>query len=73
MSAKQLAMAKYSNDLKKYMLSGHFTEQDLAYATGKHQSTISRYVNGSAVPDVITASRLARLFGVKIEDIWRQK
>ena len=46
------------------------TQEDLAAAIGVTRKTINTIENGKFVPSTVLAIRLARFFGVKVEELF---
>lgn len=54
---------------KKLRTKKGFTQQDLANILHVDQTTISKWENGVARPDIITVEELAKIFGVSTNEI----
>jgi len=54
---------EFGDRLAQLMYSKGFTQQELAEYTDISQSTISRYISGTAVPNAYTINKIARVLG----------
>lgn len=54
---------------KKLRTKKGFTQQNLANILHVDQTTISKWENGIARPDIITVEELAKIFGVSTDEI----
>lgn len=59
-------IAKNLTELRK---SQNLKQTELSEATGYSDKTISRWENGSSVPDIATLVKLADFYGITIEDL----
>ncbi|MEW6180492.1 MAG: helix-turn-helix transcriptional regulator [Chloroflexota bacterium] len=58
------------NRLEQYRLQKGWTQQELAQKAGVTRQTIISLENGRYNPSILLAFRLARLFGVPIEELF---
>jgi putative transcriptional regulator len=58
------------NRLKLLRAERNWTQADLAERVGVTRKTINTIENGVFVPSTIVALRLARAFGIAVEDIF---
>jgi putative transcriptional regulator len=56
--------------LKEIMKNQGRTQNWLAEKVDVNKSTISQIINNKNVPTLIVAYRIAKILGLKIEDIW---
>lgn len=59
-----------NNRIREYRKNRHFTQDDLAKAVGVTRQTIISLENGKYVASLFLAFKLAKYFGVMIEDIF---
>lgn len=59
------------NTIKVERARRNMTQSDLALAVGVTRKTINTIETGRFVPSVITAYRIARAFGLPIEDVFQ--
>ena len=59
-----------TNRLQELMDARGWTQADLADRAGIQQPHISKLIRGKNRPSINTASKVARAFGVSIEDVW---
>ncbi len=57
------------NTLTEFRKKHHYTQAQVANILGVHQTAISQWETGKTLPDIMSASKLALLFGVAIEDL----
>ena len=58
------------NHIKVQRAIKDMTQEDLAAAIGVTRKTINTIENGKFVPSTVLAIRLARFFGVKVEELF---
>lgn len=58
------------NRIKEYRKSRNLTQDDLAKAVGVTRQTIISLENGKYIASLFLAFKLAKYFGVNIEDIF---
>lgn len=56
--------------LKEVMKSQGRTQNWLAEQVGVNKSTISQIITNKTTPTLLVAYRVAKVLGLKIEDIW---
>lgn len=60
------------NEVRRHrFLSGEMTQEQLARRVGVSRQTIIAIEKGSYNPSVALALRIARAFGVRVEDVFR--
>jgi len=63
-------VAKVKNKLREFRLKYGLTQEQLAKALGVSRQTISAIENGKYCPSLELALKIAKFFGVKVEDIF---
>ena len=63
-------MAEFTTKLKEYRASKNMKQGDLADLVGVRRETIIRLEKGQYNPSLKLAVDIARVFGVKVEDIF---
>jgi transcriptional regulator, XRE family len=61
------------NRLKEIRLAQNMAQNVLAEQVGITRMTLSRYEKSEFLPSVDIALRLARILGVKVQDIWSEE
>lgn len=56
-------------DIKAARLKAGMNQETLAKAAGVSRVSIARYESGERVPDVVTAAKIARALGCKVDDL----
>ncbi len=59
-----------NNNIKRLRKEKHITQDDFAGAVGVTRQTIISLENGRYNPSLILAFKIAKYFGMKIEDIF---
>lgn len=59
---------KISERLKKYRLSAHLSQEDVAKRVGCKQSAVAQYESGKRTPNVQTLVKLAEIYGCTVND-----
>lgn len=59
----------FIRQVKYRMLLKTVMQSDLARYCGVAQTTISRYLSGNSIPDVIMANKMAEVLGCKLNDL----
>jgi putative transcriptional regulator len=59
------------NQIKVQRAIKNLTQEELATKIGVTRKTINTIENGKYVPSTILAIRLARFFGIKVEDLFK--
>lgn len=54
---------------KQLRLKKKITQQNLADILHVDQTTVSKWENGAARPDIITVTKLAEVFGVSVDEV----
>ncbi len=62
--------SKLHNQIKVQRAIKNITQQELATKIGVTRKTINTIENGKFVPSTILAIRLARFFGIKVEELF---
>jgi putative transcriptional regulator len=58
------------NKIKVYRAIHNLTQEDLAIQVGVTRKTINTIENGKFVPSTILAIKLARAFGIPVEELF---
>jgi len=58
------------NRLKVLLVEKEIRQKDLAEAVGVSHSAITAICNKRALPSLETALKIAKVLGVRVEDIW---
>lgn len=58
------------NKIREILNKKHMTQTELAVKTELQPTMISRYAWKETIPKVTTAIKIAKVLGVKVEDIW---
>ena len=67
-------MPKYKCNLEQVLKDKHIKKKKLADMVGLTQGAISRYINGTHIPNLAIAYEIAVALRTKLIDIWpRQK
>jgi putative transcriptional regulator len=61
------------NRLKEIMKEQGRTQNWLSEQVGVNKATISLLINKKSIPTLPVAYRIAKILGVKIEDIWYEE
>ncbi len=61
------------NEIRVYRAMRNITQEELAVAVGVTRKTINTVENGRFVPSTVLALRIARYFGVRVEDLFALK
>lgn len=64
---REEAVSIWSRNLKRVIKGSDFDQKNLADLISKSQNTLTSYVQGKSVPDVVTAYQLAQQLGTSIE------
>jgi len=64
-------MSRLENTIKVQRAIKGVTQEELAAAVGVTRKTINTIEKGHYIPSTVLALRLARYFGIKVEDIFR--
>lgn len=65
-------MTIFCQNLKKFRIAKHLTQEQVAQTLGLSAQTISRWECNTTLPDVTILPQLAKLYGVTIDDFYRQ-
>lgn len=65
-------MAVFSKNLKRFRLAKHLTQEQAAEALGVSAQSVSRWECGTTLPDVAMLPRIARLYCVSIDDLYKE-
>jgi putative transcriptional regulator len=58
------------NQIKEQRALKNMTQEELAVKIGVTRKTINTIENGKFIPSTIIAIRMARFFGIKVEDLF---
>jgi transcriptional regulator with XRE-family HTH domain len=61
-----------SRNLKRFRVSKKLTQEQVAVLLGVNAQTISRWECSTSLPDVMLLPEIARLYGVTIDDLYRE-
>lgn len=61
------------NEVQKYRKSKRMTQEELAFLVGVTRQTIISIEQGKYVASLPLALKLAKVFGVRVEDLFRLK
>jgi putative transcriptional regulator len=59
------------NQIKVYRAMHDWTQEELAYRVGVTRKTINTVENGRFIPSAYLAIKIARAFGVMVEDVFQ--
>lgn len=62
----------FVENLKKYRLNKNLTQEKAAESLGVNSQTVSRWECGTTLPDVLMLPEIARLYGVTVDDLYKQ-
>lgn len=65
-------MNTFTKNLKQFRLQKHLTQEQAAEALGISAQTVSRWECGTTLPDVTVLPHIARLYGVTIDDLYKE-
>ena len=68
-----MARDRLDNDIKVLRARDDLTQADLAERVGVTRKTINTIENGHFVPSTVLALKIARVFGVPVEEVFRLK
>lgn len=58
------------NNIRELLKINNMTEKELACKLKMTETSVSRYINGVRIPNVITAIRMAEILNCKVEDLF---
>lgn len=59
-------------NLKKFRISKKYTQEQVAQLLSVSPQSVSRWENGSTLPDVMMLPKIAEIYGVTIDDLYRE-
>ncbi len=59
------------NQIKVYRAMNDWTQEELAHRVGVTRKTINTIENGVFIPSAYLAIKIARAFGVQVEDVFQ--
>ena len=62
----------FAKNLKKFRLAKNYTQEQVADRMNVNMQTVSRWECGTTLPDVMTLPILARLYGVTVDDFYKE-
>ena len=65
-------MTIFSKNLKRFRLSKSMTQEQAAQALGVSAQTVSRWECGNTLPDVMLLPKIAKLYCVTIDDLYKE-
>ena len=66
-------MQVFSQNLKRFRLARHLTQEQAAEDLGVSAQSVSRWECGTTMPDVAMLPKIARLYGILIDDLYQEK
>lgn len=63
----------FTENLRKFRLEKNYTQERLAGELGISAQAVSRWECGNTLPDVMLLPELARLYGVTVDDLYREE
>ena len=63
----------FSNNLRRLRLAKGLTQEQLAALLGVSIQSVSRWECGNTLPDVMLLPEIARLYGVTVDDLYREE
>lgn len=63
----------FSNNLRRLRIAKKLTQEQLANTLGVSVQSVSRWECGNTLPDVMLLPEIARLYGVTVDDLYRQE
>lgn len=63
----------FSRNLKQMRLEKKLTQQQAADALGVSMQSVSHWERGNTLPDIMLLPEIARLYGVTVDDFYREK
>lgn len=63
----------FSRNLRRLRLEKNMTQEQLANTLGVSAQTVSRWECGNTLPDVMLLPDIARLYGVTVDDLYREE
>ncbi|HQK63549.1 MAG TPA: helix-turn-helix transcriptional regulator [Candidatus Staskawiczbacteria bacterium] len=62
---------RYSNRLRHYRKLNHLKQRHVAHLLGiKNHSLVSRWENGSSLPDLQNALKLSKIYSVQLDELF---
>ena len=65
-------MSTLSNNLKRFRIARNLTQEQAAEELNVSSQTVSRWECNTTLPDVVILPRLAELYGVTIDDLFKE-
>jgi len=62
----------FSENLKRFRSHAGLTQEQAAQTLGVSSQTVSRWECGNTLPDVLMLPRIARLYGVTVDDLYKK-
>ena len=63
---------EFSKNLRQLRLEKKLTQEQLAGILGVSVQSVSRWECGNTLPDVMLLPEIARLYGVTVDDLYRE-
>lgn len=61
----------FSNNLKKFRTRKNLTQEQAAEVFNISSQSISRWERGNTLPDVLLLPKIAKLYGVTVDDFYK--
>ena len=65
-------MSTFANNLRRLRLEKNLTQERAAELLGVSPQSVSRWECGNTLPDVLLLPQIARLYGVSVDDLYRE-
>ena len=65
-------MCVFSKNLKRFRVAKNMTQEQVAEAISVSTQTISRWECNTTLPDVTILPRIATLYGITIDDLYKE-
>lgn len=66
-------MTAFSKNLKRFRVAKNMTQEQAAQLLGISTQTVSRWECNTTLPDVMLLPEIARLYGVTVDDLYREE
>ena len=62
----------FSENLKKFRMAKSMTQEEVSNFLGVNAQTVSRWECATTLPDVLMLPRIAKLYGITIDDLYKK-